>query len=72
MATQRRLIKISTVVDKIGQSKGWIYKRIRDGEFPKQVSFGPGAVAWVEAEVDGWIDERINSRDQSGIGSTPS
>ena len=60
----RRLIKLSTVEEKTGQRKSWIYDQIREGNFPQQVRTGPGAVAWVESEVDAWIDARIAERDQ--------
>lgn len=61
---RKRLIKISTVQEKVGQKKTWIYARIKTGNFPKQVSIGPGAVAWIEDEIDDWIYARIAERDQ--------
>lgn len=33
------------------------------GKFPKRVTLGPGRVAWVLAEVDAWLSERIAERD---------
>lgn len=33
------------------------------GEFPKRIKLGRNRVAWVLAEVDSWIAERINLRD---------
>jgi prophage regulatory protein len=33
------------------------------GTFPRSVTIGARAVAWVEAEVDAWIAERIKARD---------
>ena len=32
--------------------------------FPRPTKLGPRAVAWVESEVDAWIDARIAERDQ--------
>jgi prophage regulatory protein len=33
-------------------------------KFPKSVKLGQRSVAWVESEIDDWIDELIQERDQ--------
>jgi prophage regulatory protein len=33
-----------------------------EGKFPASVSIGARAVAWVEEEIDAWIEERIAER----------
>lgn len=33
-----------------------------EGQFPQPVKIGERRIAYVRAEVDAWIDERINSR----------
>lgn len=39
--------------------KAWsIYKKIREGTFPKSIKLGPRAVAWKESEVQAWMDMR--------------
>jgi prophage regulatory protein len=35
----------------------------RAGKFPRRVSVGAGRYAYVEAEVDEWIAQRIADRD---------
>lgn len=35
------------------------------GKFPKRIRLGLCRVAWLSAEVEGWIDERIANRDRS-------
>jgi len=35
-----------------------------EGTFPKNVSLGDRAVAWVESEIEDWIVERVAERDQ--------
>lgn len=32
------------------------------GFFPRRVTLSPAKVAWIEAEVDAWLDNRIASR----------
>ncbi|EOM4918304.1 helix-turn-helix transcriptional regulator [Escherichia coli] len=46
-----------------GFGKTWIYELIKAGRFPSQVKTGIRAVAFIESEIDEWIDATIqNSR----------
>ncbi|MBJ5113047.1 AlpA family phage regulatory protein, partial [Salmonella enterica subsp. enterica serovar Corvallis] len=41
----------------------WIYELIKAGRFPSQVKTGIRAVAFIESEIDEWIEATIrNSR----------
>ncbi|MFS8150948.1 helix-turn-helix transcriptional regulator [Vreelandella titanicae] len=60
------LIKLALVQKKTAQSVSGIYRGIARGDFPKPVRIGPRAVAWVEAEVDEWIQQRIEASRQKG------
>jgi prophage regulatory protein len=62
--TVQRLIKLPEVIKKVGLGKTEIYQRISEGTFPKQVSLGGRSVAWVESEIDAWIEKRITDRDE--------
>jgi prophage regulatory protein len=42
-----------------GLARTTIYLQIQQGTFPKPVSLGPRAVAWLESEVSAWITERV-------------
>ncbi|CDG98175.1 putative phage-related protein [Xenorhabdus bovienii str. puntauvense] len=53
------LIRLPEVQRRTGYSKAWIYKLISDGEFPQQVKIGPRSIAFIEAEIDDWIAQRI-------------
>ena len=44
-----------------GLSRSTIYLRVAEGTFPKPVSLGGGAVGWVEAEVQEWLQQRIDA-----------
>lgn len=61
-----KLLRISQVLDRTGQSRSTLYTRIKEGTFPKQVDLGPRSVRWVEAEVDDWISRRISDRRDGG------
>ncbi|GGQ22722.1 helix-turn-helix transcriptional regulator [Shewanella litoralis] len=58
-----RLIKLKEVMDCTGLGRSTIYNYIADKTFPKPVSLGLRAVAWVESEVQDWILDRIEERD---------
>ena len=61
----KRLIRRPVVIHKTGLQTTQIYDLIADGKFPAPVPIGARAVAWVESEVDDWIEARI--RDRSNI-----
>ena len=60
-----RLIRLDEVMARVGIGKSAIYSRIRAKSFPAPVQLGGGSVAWVEIEVDGWIEDRIKERDKA-------
>ncbi len=62
-----RLIKLKEVMDCTGQGRSIVYNYLADNRFPKPVSQGPRAVAWVEDEVQDWILERIAERDDGSL-----
>lgn len=59
-----RLMRIRAVIEMTGISKSYVYQLVRDNEFPKPVKLTKGAkaVAWVEAEVQAWVNSRIADR----------
>jgi prophage regulatory protein len=61
-----KLIRIKSVIELTGVSKSYIYDLSNRGLFPKSIQLisGGTSVAWVESEVEGWIEERIAERDQ--------
>lgn len=63
MTNPNRLIRLTEVSSKTGLSKPGVYKRLKeDPTFPRSVSIGGRAVAWIEAEIDEWIETRIAMR----------
>jgi prophage regulatory protein len=61
-----KLIRIKSVIELTGVSKSYLYDLSNRGLFPKSIRLisGGTSVAWVESEVEGWIEERIAERDQ--------
>ena len=65
MSLQERLIKLGEVKQETGLSRSSIYRLVKNGDFPKPVKLGERASAWLESEVDQWIVDRIERRDQA-------
>ncbi|EGJ9167764.1 AlpA family transcriptional regulator [Escherichia coli] len=55
------LIRLPEVQRRTGYSKAWLYRLISQGRFPKPVKIGPRSVAFIESEVDEWINQRIET-----------
>lgn len=64
-AMQNTLIRLKEVERRTGLSKSAIYRRAGAGTFPRPVPLGHSMSAWVESEVDAWVDACITLRDQS-------
>ena len=43
-------------------SDATIWRLERDNKFPKRLQIGPNSVAWIEAEVDEWIENKAAQR----------
>jgi prophage regulatory protein len=48
----------------IPYSKPHLWRLERSGKFPKRVPIGAGRYAYVETEIDGWIEARVRERDE--------
>ena len=56
---QPSLIRLKKVEAKTGLKKSMVYDLMNKGEFPKSIKIGERAVAWIESEVDQWIQNKI-------------
>lgn len=59
-----RLIRIKQVQAMTGLSRSYIYSLATIGKFPKSIPLVPGgtSVAFVESEIQDWINQRIKAR----------
>jgi prophage regulatory protein len=54
----------------LGPKKGVRYTRdhlrvkIKNGEFPQPIQLSDSRIAWIESEIDDWITQRAELRDQ--------
>lgn len=63
IAPSVKILRISTLVKKIGISRSTIYDWLNpkspryDVTFPKQRRLGMHSVGWIESEIDKWLEE---------------
>ena len=53
------ILRRHDVENRTGLSRSTIYLRVKEGTFPKPVKLGARAVGWLESEIDGWLNQRI-------------
>lgn len=58
-----RFIPQSEVQRRVPYSRVQIWRLEKQGRFPKRVRIGPNRVAWVETEVEAWINDRLAERE---------
>jgi prophage regulatory protein len=56
-----RLIRLKEVIAMTGLSRASVYKFVSEDRFPAQISLGYRCVAWVESEVQQWIEQRVQA-----------
>lgn len=54
-----QLLRIPEVIKRVGLSRSQIYKLIDLGDFPKQVKVCKRVAAWLNQDLDEWIEERV-------------
>ena len=60
--TSHQLLSLKQVEEKTGLKRSQIYLYMKDGTFPRSVKIGPASVAWLESEIDTWIDLKLARR----------
>jgi prophage regulatory protein len=70
-----RLIRLNEVLSRTGYGRTSIYRKMDEGSFPKCLKLGSPtknptqfdcrAIAWIEDEVDQWVESRIEERDSN-------
>jgi len=53
------LIRLKKVEDKTGLKKSMVYDLMSKDQFPTPIKIGDRAVAWIEREIDQWIQNKI-------------
>lgn len=53
------LIRFSEVQRRTGYSKAWLYRLMSERRFPAAIKIGSRSIAFIESEIDEWINQRI-------------
>ena len=61
VALQHRLLRRPEVMARTGLSKSGLYAEMAAGRFPKSIQLTERTSAWIEREVDAWINKKITS-----------
>lgn len=57
----KRLLRRPEVESRTGLSTSAIYEKMAQSEFPKPIRISKRSVAWIESEVDCFIDQCIEA-----------
>ena len=57
-----KFLRLPEVKSRTGFSRSSIYLFVKCGTFPRPVRIGGRAVAWLESDIDAWIEARLAQR----------
>ncbi|WP_434998518.1 AlpA family transcriptional regulator [Pectobacterium brasiliense] len=60
--TSHQLLRLKLVEVKTGLKRSQIYLYMKEGAFPSSIKIGPASVAWLESEIDEWINFKLSNR----------
>ncbi len=59
----KKIIRLTKVIEKTGLSRSTIYALILRNEFPQRIKLSTLAMGFLESEVDAWIEAKVANRD---------
>lgn len=59
----QRFLRIADVKAACGLPTATLYELMDKGEFPRPIKLSSRAVAWIEADVIAWQEQKIAARD---------
>jgi prophage regulatory protein len=63
--TTIRILRPAATADKLGVNRSTVWRYSKRADFPKAVRIGPGAVGYIERELDEWISRQRQERDNA-------
>ena len=64
-ATAKKFIVLPQVQEIIPYSASHIWRLERSGQFPRRVRLGGNRVAWLQSEVNSWVESKLRSRNDN-------
>lgn len=59
------ILRLPAVKERTALSRGTIYLRIANNEFPAPISLGGRAVGWLEEDINIWLEQKIEASRKS-------
>ncbi|MEY8716862.1 helix-turn-helix transcriptional regulator [Francisella philomiragia] len=57
-----KILRLKQVVEMTGTSKTTIYRWINANQFSKPINLSHASVGWLEADINDWIQSKIQAR----------
>lgn len=57
----RRLLRATEVYSRTALSRASIWRMVKAATFPKPVTLGYNRIAWLESDIDTWIDRQLSN-----------
>jgi predicted DNA-binding transcriptional regulator AlpA len=55
---EKRALSHKAVLARVPVSRTTLWRMERAGQFPKRIQISPNRVAWLEADIDTWLEQR--------------
>jgi prophage regulatory protein len=62
----QKILRLKDVIQIVGLSRSSIYALKASGDFPDSFMLSKRAVAWLDSEIQQWIEERIQFKGFKG------
>lgn len=63
MPNLEKIIRLRTVLDRTGLSRSTMYRKMKDGTFPKRIPISIHGAGWYESAINQWIANPAAFRD---------
>ena len=60
----QRIIRKPELFARVGLSDATIWRMEKAGKFPRRVRLGGNSVGWIDDEIQGWFNDKLNERVQ--------
>ena len=62
MEANERFIRLDELISKTGLGRSTIYIMMDNGEFPKPINLTSNKVAWLQSEINNWMQSKVEQR----------
>jgi prophage regulatory protein len=61
------VLRIKHVSERVDYHPAHIRRLVKAGQFPAPIQLSPNRVAWIEAEIDEWLEGKRRERDAASV-----